>query len=356
MKTFLSKALLHKRRLKTVGLILFFILFLISIPAFIDSPYYLHLLIMIGINAALAMTFVLLLKTGLISLAIAGFWGIGAYASALLSMRLGVPVWLCLPLATVITGIIALGVGLILVRNSGFGFIIPSLVFGFVVFQTFASFKVFGGHVGIINIPPPETIALPFLPPIEFVSKPPFYYLMLVLILLTVLVLAAFYAAWTGRAWNAAGLSPALAESLGIDLFRYRLLAFVIAGAIAGLMGSFFAHYFGTLTPSSFGPFKTIDIHIYAILGGVGFALAGPAVGAFIMTIVPELLRIVEGFEPIITGIFIVLLVIFLPDGILGLFGSRQNGEHSLAKVAGIGNKRIRAFSRADKSDHKNVL
>lgn len=355
MKTFLSKALIHKRTLKTVSLILFCIIFLITIPVFIDSPYYLHLLIMIGINAALAMTFILLLRTGLITLAIAGFWGIGAYASALLSMRLGVPVWLCFPLATVITGIIALGVGLILVRNSGFGFIIPSLVFGFIVFQTFASFKVFGGHIGIINIPPPETIILPFLPPVEFVSKPPFYYLMLVLVLLTVVVLSAFYAAWTGRAWNAAGLSPALAESLGIDLFRYRLLAFVIAGAIAGLMGSFFAHYFGTLTPSSFGPFKTITIHIYAILGGVGFAIAGPVVGAFIMTIVPELLRITEGLEPIITGILIVLLVMFLPDGILGLSGSWQNGERSFTKIAGMG-RRIRAFSRADKSDHENVL
>jgi branched-chain amino acid transport system permease protein len=289
---------------------------------------------MIGINAALAMTFVLLLKTGLISLAIAAFWGIGAYASALLSMRLGLPVWACLPLATAFTGFIAWVVGFILVRNSGFGFIIPSLVFGFIIYQALGSLKVFGGHIGIINIPPPETIALPFLPPIVFDSKAPFYYLMLILVGLTVLVLSAFYAAWTGRAWRAAGLSPALAESLGIDLFKYRLLAFVLAGLVAGLMGSFFAHYFGTLIPSSFGPFKTIDIHVIAILGGVGSAIAGPIVGSFIMTLVPEVLRVTEGFEPIITGLLIVLLVMFLPEGILGLLDAVRSGESLSARTA----------------------
>lgn len=349
MKTFLSSKLAQQRWLKPVGLILFG-LFLLLIPVLVSSPYYIHLLIMIGINAVLAMTFVLLLRTGLISLAIAGFWGIGAYASALLSIRLGVPVWACLILATAITGVIALAVGTVLVRNSGFGFIIPSLVFGFIVYQALGSFKVFGGHIGIFNIPPPAAISLPFLPPIVFDSKVPFYYLMLALAAICVLVLAAFYAAWTGRAWKAAGLSPDLAESLGINLFKYRLLAFVIAGIIAGLMGSFFAHYFGTLIPTSFGPFKTIDIHVYAILGGVGSAIAGPIVGASIMTIVPELLRVTEGFEPIITGLFIVLLVLFLPDGILGLLGSRQSGRASGSKGPGVG-ERIRALLPDGRAD-----
>ena len=338
MKKYLSNLVRHKRWLQAALLVLFCILVAV-LPAFVRSPYHLHLLIMVGINAVLAMTFILLLKTGLISLAIAAFWGIGAYGSALLSMNLGVPVWACLPLATIATGIIALGVGAILVRNSGFGFIIPSLVFGFIIYQSFGSFKLFGGHIGIINVPPPEPITLPLLSPIVFDSKVPFYYLMLVLVGLSVLVLRAFYAAWTGRAWSAAGLCPSLAESLGIDLYKYRLLAFVLAGLIAGLMGSFFAHYFGTLIPSSFGPFKTIDIHVSAILGGIGYAIAGPIVGSFFMTILPELLRIAEGFEPIITGLLIVLLVLFLPDGLLGLLGTRRDGRSLLAGATGIGKR-----------------
>ena len=132
MKKFPSNLVRHRRWLQAALLVLFCIVVAV-LPAFVRSPYHIHLLIMVGINAVLAMTFILLLKTGLISLAIAAFWGIGAYGSALLSMNLGVPVWACLPLATIATGIIALGVGAILVRNSGFGFIIPSLVFGFII-------------------------------------------------------------------------------------------------------------------------------------------------------------------------------------------------------------------------------
>jgi branched-chain amino acid transport system permease protein len=142
---------------------------------------------------------------------------------------------------------------------------------------------------------------------------------MLFLSLLMVLILTAFYSSSAGRAWRAIGLSAYLAESLGINLFNYRLLAFIIASTIAGLMGSFFAHYYGALVPGSFGPFKTINVHVYAILGGLNFPILGPVVGSFIMTFVPEFLRITEGVEPIFTGILMILLILFLPNGLLGL-------------------------------------
>jgi branched-chain amino acid transport system permease protein len=151
------------------------------------------------------------------------------------------------------------------------------------------------------------------------ISKVPFYYLMLFLSLLMVLALVAFYSAWAGRAWRAIGLSAHLAESLGMNLFNYRLLAFIIASTLAGLMGSFYAHYYGALVPGTFGPFKTIYVHVYAILGGINFPILGPVIGSIIMTFVPEFLRITEGVEPIFTGILIILLILFLPDGLLGL-------------------------------------
>lgn len=337
---------------KLIGLFILAII-LVLVPVVVHNPYYIHLLIMVSMNAVLAMTFILLLRTGLITMAIAGFWGIGAYASALLAVRLHLSFWLALPASTVITGIIALLLGYLLVRRGGIGFVIETLVFAFIIVLVFGTFDVFGGYVGIYNIPRPDPISLPFLAPIEFTSKTPYYYLMLFLVLIVVLVFSAFYTAWTGRAWRAIGLSPRLAESLGVNIFRYRLLAFIIAAAVAGLMGSFFAHYYGAIIPSTFGPYKTLYVQVYAILGGVNFAILGPIIGTLLMTIASEFLRISKEVEPIVTSLIVILLVMFLPDGIMGLIrrGQRpQSPAKNITRVAGW----IRAFLSTTNSDSRD--
>jgi len=327
---------INSRSGRVIGLVILGIV-LVLVPVFVESPYYVHLLIMVGINSVLAMTFILMLRTGLITLAIAAFLGIGAYTSALLAMELNLPFWLALPASTVITGIVGFFLGYLMVKNSGFSFIILSLVVAFVVYLIFGTFDFFGGYIGIVNIPRPEPIPLPFLAPIEFTSKTPYYYLMLFLVLIVVLAFSAFYNAWTGRAWRAIGLSPRLAESLGVSLFKYRLLAFVIAATAAGLMGSFYAHYFQALVPSTFGPFKTIYVHLYAILGGIGFPIAGPIFGSLIMTIVPEVLRVTRSVEPMITGALVIILVMFLPNGLLGLTTSWRSLAHPSPNILRIG-------------------
>ena len=299
---------------------------LILLPLFVRSPYHIHLLIMVGINSVLAMTFVLLFRTGLITIAIAAFWGVGAYASALLSANLGLPVWLALPASAAITALVGLLAGSLLANKGGNAFVILTMVFGFIAILVFGTFDVFGGYVGIFNIPPPDPMHLPLIGTIDFTSKTPYYYLMLLLLGFVVVTYSAFYAAWTGRAWRAISLSPRLAASLGVNLFRYRLLAFVIAAFSAGLMGSFYAHYYGSVIPATFDPYKTIYAHLYAILGGVSFSVFGPMIGAFVMTIMPEMLRIAKEVEPILTGLLVILLVMFLPNGLLGLARSVRTG------------------------------
>lgn len=314
---------INVRNRKSIGLVILVII-LVIVPLVVDKPYYIHLLIMAGMNAILAMTFIMMLRTGQISLAIAAFWGVGAYASTLLVMRLNLSVWLALPTSTIITGIVACFIGYFLVRYTGFSFLILTAVLGMLADLVFGTFDFFGGYVGIVNIPPPDPIIIPFLAPIEFISKTPYYYLMLFLFLLVAIIFSAFYAAWTGRACRAIGLSPHLAESLGVSFFRYRLLTFIIGSATAGLMGSFYAHYFGAIAPPTFDIFKTIYVHIYAILGGLGFAILGPVIGSLILTIAPEALRFTREVEPIFTGLLLILLVLFLPNGILGLLSLRQ--------------------------------
>jgi branched-chain amino acid transport system permease protein len=326
---------------KPVGIFLL-AAFLISIPLVVRSPYHMHLVIMSGINAILAMTFVLMLRTGLISLAIAAFWGMGAYASTLLVMKAGLSFWLALPCSVVLVGGVALGLGYVFVRNAGFGFLMLTAVLGMLIVVVFGNLALFGGYSGIDSIPAPDPITLPLVTTIEFGSKVPFYYLMLFLLLLVVAAFSAFYRASTGRAWMAIGLNPRLAESLGVNLFRYRLWAFVIASAAAAVAGSFYAHYITAILPGSFDVFKTIYVHIYAILGGVDFLILGPVIGSVIMTFVPEFLRMTKEIEPIATGILVILMILFLPGGLLSLVGTPSTPDRPGTKIARLG-KAIKA-------------
>ena len=301
--------------------ILILLIFAVLIPLVVRNPYKLTLLITVGTGAILAMTFVLLLKTGLVTLAIAAFWGVGAYVSTMMAIKLNQSFWMCLPASVIVTGALAFLLGIFLVRNSGFSFVIMTMILGMVFVVAVGSVNWLGGYSGVIQIPRPTPINLPFLPPIKFISNMAMYYLMIFLMLLVVVVFAAFYNSSIGRAWTVIGLNRQLAESLGINVFKYRLLAFVLSGATSGLVGSFYAHYVGSVRPDAFNLFKTVYVHIYAILGGIEFPLLGPIIGSLVMVLFPEYMRITHELESIITGGLLIVLIIFLPTGILSLPG-----------------------------------
>ena len=322
--------------LRLINIATLFVLFAI-VPLFTQSPYYLNLLIMSGIYAVLAMTFVLLLRTGLITLAIASFWGIGAYSSTMLVIKLHLSFWLSLPLSVMIAGVFGLGLGLILVRNPGFGFVAMTMMIGLLFSVAVGSTAFLGGYPGIFNIPAPDPIHLPLLPPIQFASDVKFYYLMMLLVLVVVLVFSAFYRAWTGRAWTAIGLNSRLAESLGINVFRYRMVAFVVAAAAAGLMGSFYAHYQAAVNPETFNLFRTMYVHIYAILGGLGFPVLGPVIGSMLMVFFAEGMRFAQDIQPIIIGGLLIVLIVFLPKGLLSLPALEEFATDPIQSVAKLG-------------------
>jgi branched-chain amino acid transport system permease protein len=294
-------------------------------PLFIKSPYYIDLLIVTMINAALAMTFIMMLRTGLISLGIAAFWGIGAYASAMLVTRGHLSFWLSLPLSALIAAALAFVIGFIIIRNAGFTFVILTTVIGMLFVVAVGNISWLNGYNGISSIPAPNTIAIPFLPPIVFDSKVSFFYLGLFIFIVVILIINAFYSSWAGRAWNAIGLNPRLAQSMGVNVFRYRLFSFVIASGIAGLMGSFYAHYQAFVIPNAFNLFpKAIYFQVYAILGGIEFATLGPIVGSALLTFFPDLVSMTQEISIILIGALMVLLIIFLPKGLLSLLQYRK--------------------------------
>jgi branched-chain amino acid transport system permease protein len=306
----------HKRLLGFIVLAVFFAL----IPVWVHSPYYIDLLIVVMINAALAMTFVMMLRTGLISLAVAAFWGIGAYASAVLSLHAHLSFWACLPLATLITAAVALVAGYVIIRSAGFTFIIMTTVIAMLFVVAVGNIQSLGGYNGISNIPHPGALHFGALGTVSFDSKVDFFYLGLILFVIAVLVVNAFYASWAGRAWNAIGLNPRLAQSMGVNVFRYRLASFVVGSAIAGLMGSFYAHYQTFIIPTAFNLFpKTIYIQVFAVLGGVGFATLGPIVGAALLSLFNEVFSSLADKAIVIVGGLVLVMVVLLPKGLLSL-------------------------------------
>jgi branched-chain amino acid transport system permease protein len=306
------------------------------IPVFIHSIYYFDLLIGIIVNAVLAMTFIILLRTGMINLGLIAFWGVGAYASAILVNNLHLSFWLSLPLSALITGIVATLVGFgIIGKSSGFSFVVLSSVIGMLFSVLVGNISYLGGYIGFAGILPPDPIYLPILPPITFdhVDKVPYFYLALFLVVIVILIIKALFSSRIGRNWEAIGINPQLAAMLGIDVFRYKLLAFALASAIAGLMGSFYAHYQGFLSPDVFGMWQNIYVQIYAILGGIGYIILGPLIGSTIMSFVPELVRTYDVIAPIISGFVLVILMLFLPTGILGLLAWKTSIVNRLSRV-----------------------
>jgi branched-chain amino acid transport system permease protein len=324
------------------------------IPVIFKSPYYMDLFIIVLVNAMLAIAFLLALRPGLINMSIPAFWGIGGYVSTVLVMNFGLSFWISLPLTLIISGIIALGLGYLLIGSgsSGFTFVMLTNVIGMLFAVLVGNIAYLGGYNGISNIPPPDAIHIPFLPVIEFTSKVEFFYLALVLFIVVLLVSYSFYRAWTGRAWTAVGLSPRLAESIGINLFKYKMMALVVCSCICALVGVFYAHYEAFIIPDTFNMWQNIYVQIYAILGGIGYAVLGPVLGAVVMTWFPELMRVASLIAPIITGVVLILLILFLPRGLLGLLEYRIIVAR---KLANFGRMIVSALTGRRLSDGRGV-
>jgi branched-chain amino acid transport system permease protein len=302
--------------IKPIGLVVILAIFAL-IPVFVNhSPYMLDLFIIMIINAVLAMVFISLFRTGLIFLAVCTFYGIGAYASIVFTMHMGMNFWIALPLSAIISAAIALILSPVLLgkTTSALQFIVITSILGMMFSLAVGNTKFLGGYSGVQGIPRPDSIF-----GIDFASKDASFYLELVLLVITVALLYAFYSAWTGRAWTSIGLSSRLAESIGINIFRYRLTVFVLGAFLVGMFGSFYAHYIGYISPDTFGMWQNMYVQLYAILGGLGFPIFGPIVGAAIMSFVPEYLRVLRQFASLFVGVILVLLILYLPQGILGI-------------------------------------
>ena len=291
----------------------------LALPQFVRVPYFLQLLILALIWVVLAQGQNLIQGfTGYVSIAQAGFMGIGAYSSALMSVKLGWPVWATMAAAPMTTALLALLAGYPSLRVKGHYFAIVTLAYNMVIFivlMTWSSLT--GGEAGISNVPRPPDVALgPWAWSLG--ERAGYYYLVLLAAVLATGLCALMLHSRVGRVLLAIRQNEALIEACGVQAWRYKLLAFVVSASLAGLAGALYAHFIGFLNPDAFGVDHSLNAILAVILGGSG-TLAGPVIGAFAVVFLPEYLRVAETYRLVIYGLVLVAATIFMPRGLVPL-------------------------------------
>lgn len=303
-------------RLAAAGLLVLALL----LPLAVDNQFAIHLLDMALINAVIALGLNVILKTGLVSMAHAGFMAIGAYLSAQLSVQAG----LGFPLAFAAAGVgaagVALALGRIILRLKGVYFLLFTFALNEFLYLLNKNVPALtGGNDGIVGIPPP---VLPLLGT-ELRAKEAFYYLALLVVALAVLFVWALYRSPFGRAMDAVRESELLAAATGYNPMRVKLVAFSIGCLLAGVGGSLYAHFIRYIAPFSFTFWESVNFLLMNIVGGCS-SLAGPIIGAIIITPLPELLRSYLLWQQVLYGLTFVLFMRFLPDGVMSVVAAAR--------------------------------
>jgi len=278
-------------------------------------PFFLQLLTEIAIAGLFATAFNLLMGYGgMVSFGHAAYFALGAYASALLVKKAGLPMLLALPAAPVLAALGALVFGVFIVRLTATYFAMLSLAFGQIVFTVIFKWKsLTGGDDGILGLWPPEWLKSPAA----------YYYFTVTVVALALLALRAIVDSPFGSALKAVRENPRRARYIGIDVRRHQLMAFVISGFFSGLAGGLFAFYNGSVFPDFAFFTKSFEPLVVTLLGGVG-SFFGPLVGAFGFKLLEWLIsREWPVYWPLVLGSVVIAVVILLPRGFVGLAGGR---------------------------------
>lgn len=314
--------------LKLAGLAVLF-----SVPLWMTDLYVLHVLIVTGIFMIAAMSLNLLLGyTGQLSLGHVAFFGIGAYATSLMSLGFEVtllpdvkvsvepkPVWLAMLTGIAAAGLFGWIIGKVSFKVRGAYFVIVTVSFAEVVRLVALNWvELTQGPMALNNIPALH-FALPGEAELSFLRKPSYYVLVLSVVVLSYILLRRLVYSRAGRAMIALRENEPLATSVGVDVTRYLVLATMIAAAMAGAAGTLYAHYVRIVDPDIFLFIYTVTMVIMVVAGGKG-TLAGPIVGGVIFGLLPEVLRafaIKPEIQWIVYGVLMILIVFFLPEGIV---------------------------------------
>jgi len=276
-----------------------------------QQRYILHVLIFTALYAALALSYDLVVgHVGSLSLAHPAFFGVGAYAAALLATEARWPFAWALAAAPAAAGLVALLIGVPMFRLTEHSFAMGTLGFALVT-QIVATnwVDVTRGPLCVTGIPKPQLGAF------RIATLPAFYWLALATLALIALLYHGLTTFRLGRAFHAVRDNETLAAAAAIDPLKYRMLAFAIGGALAGGIGALYVSYVGVLCPGELGVSLSVNLLVMVFLGGVG-SLRGVLIGAAAFTALPEILRMAPTWRMVIYGLLLLVIVIRWPEGV----------------------------------------
>lgn len=265
------------------------------------DPYYLRIIILLGINIIMALGLNITTGvTGQLSMGHAGFMSLGAYTSAILSIKLGAPFWLALLAGAVVAALFGFIIGLPALRLEGDYLAIVTIGFAEIVRVFFLNFEPGGKAVGLSGIPQETSFTL-----------------VLVSTIVVIFFTNRLLASRIGKAMYAIRENEIAAEACGINTTHLKVLSFVLGAFLGGLGGALYAHYMYYISPQDFDFMRSIEILNMVVLGGLG-SIPGAILGAAILTVLPEVLRVVAEYRMLFYGALLVLLMIFRPNGLFG--------------------------------------
>ncbi|MCZ7665577.1 MAG: branched-chain amino acid ABC transporter permease [Thermoleophilia bacterium] len=291
-------------------------------PNVLGSAYWFTIFTTVVINVLLASSLRTMFLIGRISLGHVGFMLVGAYTSALLSIHAGWPLWGTIPLAALVSALVGLLVAYPFLRVAGIYFAILTLLAAETVRLVAYNWKgVTGGQLGLTGIPGPGSVGVPLIGTVELGRVTGYYYLALVVVVLSLAVLYALERSDLGLKWRSIKDAEPLAQAVGVPVMAYKIANFVIACFFAGLAGALYAHAQRGLdaeATSRFGALMSMYLIVYLVVGGEGPFL-GPAVGATLLTVVAQVAGFAQEYQPIVVGTLAILVTVFMPNGIVGL-------------------------------------
>ncbi|MBN2179374.1 MAG: branched-chain amino acid ABC transporter permease [Deltaproteobacteria bacterium] len=293
--------------------LLFAIVGIFIIYPFFVSNYYIDVAFFFGIYALLGLSLNIVLgEVGLFDLGHAGFYAIGAYTTAILNTKLGIPILVLLPVSAIAAGIFAYIVCSPIIHLRGDYLCIVTIGMGEIVRLALINnpFDLTGGPNGVYGIDFPS-----FGGPFVIDSSIEYYFLIWIIVVLSIIGLIRLQNSRIGRAWNCIREDEVAAGSSGIDVKSYKLLAFVIGAALAGVAGNIYASKLMAVSPESFSFWESCMLFCIVLIGGMG-SIPGILIGAAFISLFPEIFRPFAMYRMLVFGLVMILMMMFRPGGV----------------------------------------
>jgi len=290
---------------------------IIVLPLIFNDTYWRTNLTVCAINILLAIGLDFILGyAGQLNLGHSAFYGLGAYVSTLLIVKLGIPFWAAFVAGVAFAGIAGTFLSLFAVRLRGHYLAIASLGFAVIVHQILLNWiSLTQGPLGIYGIAPPPSIVIGGVVIADFRNLAAFFYLVAGFAFLSYILLSQLVRSPIGETLTAIREDEVSAASLGINGAAWKVFAFGVGSAVAGAAGCFYASFVGTLVPDAFFVSEAFNILAMVIVGGMG-TLIGPVFGAILLTVLPEVLRGFGDLRLVVYGAALTFVVLFMPGGL----------------------------------------